>query len=58
MKRLCVFCGSANGKNDKYMKLAVQVGEIIAGHKWGLVYGGGKSGLMGIDSFLMFPSAT
>lgn len=47
MKRLCVFCGSATGKTEKYMKLATRVGEIIASHRHELVYGGGRVGLMG-----------
>jgi uncharacterized protein (TIGR00730 family) len=47
MKRLCVFCGSTTGKTEKYMKLASQVGEMIALHRHELVYGGGRVGLMG-----------
>lgn len=47
MKRLCVFCGSAAGKTEKYMQLATRVGELIATHRHELVYGGGRVGLMG-----------
>ncbi len=47
MKRVCVFCGSATGKNEKYLQLATRVGEIIASHRHELVYGGGRVGLMG-----------
>lgn len=47
MKKICVFCGSANGNNPKYIELAKQVGELIASRNIGLVYGGGKVGLMG-----------
>ncbi|MGZ3724874.1 MAG: LOG family protein [Pseudobdellovibrio sp.] len=47
MKRICVFCGSASGKDEKYIKLAQKVGEMIAAKNCGLVYGGGKVGLMG-----------
>lgn len=47
MKRICVFCGSAAGKTEKYMQLANRVGEIIAAHRQELVYGGGRVGLMG-----------
>lgn len=47
MKKICVFCGSANGNDPKYIDLAKQVGELIASKNLGLVYGGGKVGLMG-----------
>jgi uncharacterized protein (TIGR00730 family) len=47
MKKICVFCGSSNGRDPKYLDLANEVGSLIGGHGWGLVYGGGKVGLMG-----------
>jgi uncharacterized protein (TIGR00730 family) len=47
MKRICVFCGSSNGNSEKYLKLAEQVGQVIAKKNLGLVYGGGNVGLMG-----------
>jgi len=47
MKKICVFCGSTNGRDQKYLDLATEVGNLIGGHGWGLVYGGGKVGLMG-----------
>lgn len=47
MKKLCVFCGSSNGRDPKYIELANYVGSLIGEHGWGLVYGGGKVGLMG-----------
>lgn len=47
MKRLCVFCGSAKGNSDRYIEQAKQVGEILANQKIGLVFGGGKVGIMG-----------
>lgn len=47
MKRLCVFCGAANGNSDRYVLQAKYVGEILAGQKIGLVFGGGKVGIMG-----------
>lgn len=47
MKRICVFCGSASGNEEKYLNLAKNVGEKIASLNCGLVYGGGKVGLMG-----------
>lgn len=44
---LCVFCGSAAGKDRQYHRLADALGTEIArrGHK--LIYGGGGLGLMG-----------
>lgn len=46
-KMLCVFCGSAAGKNPKYMELARELGEKMGERKIGLVYGGASIGLMG-----------
>lgn len=46
-KRLCVFCGSGSGNHPDYKKLAQTLGEQIAEHQWGLVYGGAHIGLMG-----------
>jgi len=48
MKRLCVFCGSNPGSRDSYAQAAIQLGELLAEQQIGLVYGGGKVGLMGI----------
>ena len=47
MKKICVFCGSSNGNEAKFLELANQVGTLIGSLGWGLVYGGGKVGLMG-----------
>lgn len=47
MKKICVFCGSSNGRDQKYIELAAHVGSLIGDRGWGLVYGGGKVGLMG-----------
>ena len=47
MKKLCVFTGAANGNNTKFALAADQLGQILASRNLGLVYGGGKSGLMG-----------
>lgn len=46
-KIVCVFCGSSFGNNDKFATNAKELGEQIANKKWGLVYGGGTTGLMG-----------
>ena len=47
MHSICVYCGSANQASRKYFKVAKEVGEILAGRGLDLVYGGGKTGLMG-----------
>lgn len=47
MKRICVFCGSNYGASPAYAEAARQVGETLARRGIGLVYGGGKVGLMG-----------
>ncbi|MFM7131328.1 MAG: TIGR00730 family Rossman fold protein [bacterium] len=43
----CVFCGSQSGARSIYSEAANAVGYEIARHELGLVYGGGKVGLMG-----------
>jgi hypothetical protein len=47
MKSLCVYCGSSDRLEPKYSAAAEQVGREIAQRGWALVYGGGKTGLMG-----------
>ena len=47
MKKLCIFCGSASGKNPKYLELGTKIGEMLVKHNIGLVYGGASIGLMG-----------
>ncbi|MFQ5655533.1 MAG: TIGR00730 family Rossman fold protein, partial [Planctomycetota bacterium] len=48
MKRVCVFCGSRVGERAVYREAAAALGGMIARRSWGLVYGGGNVGLMGI----------
>jgi len=45
--RWCVFCGSANGNDPRFVEYAAALGTALAqgGHE--LVYGGGRTGLMG-----------
>ena len=45
--RICVFCGASPGVDPAYLDLARAVGEGLAGRGIGLVYGGGRVGLMG-----------
>ena len=50
MKKIAVFCGSNAGDNELFSEMAVKVGEILAKQNIGLVFGGGKVGLMGVVS--------
>ncbi|CAM4017401.1 Cytokinin riboside 5'-monophosphate phosphoribohydrolase [Novosphingobium lubricantis] len=47
MKRLAVYCGSASPADDRYVTLARDVGRELARRGIGVVYGGGRLGLMG-----------
>lgn len=47
MRSVCVFCGSAPGSNPGYAAAARAVGAELARRGLGLVYGGGRVGLMG-----------
>ena len=47
MKRLAVYCGSATPRDPMYMELAWDVGRTLAERSIGVVYGGGRLGLMG-----------
>jgi len=48
MQRLCVFCGSSAGADPRFREAAEQLGKLLARRAVGLVYGGGRVGLMGI----------
>ena len=48
MKSICVYCGSAAGTDPRYVDAARRVGAILANRGLGLVYGGGRVGLMGV----------
>lgn len=47
MKRLAVYCGSASPADGRYVELARTVGRTLAERGIGVVYGGGRLGLMG-----------
>ena len=47
MKRVAVYCGSATPADPRYIELAEQVGRGLAERGIGVVYGGGRLGLMG-----------
>lgn len=48
MNSIAIFCGSALGSDAIYAKIAEHVGQTLAARGQRLVYGGGRSGLMGI----------
>ena len=47
IRSICVYCGSADGLDNEYYKNAFQLGELLAKEDITLVYGAGKTGLMG-----------
>lgn len=47
MSRICVFCGARSGRDDAYLRLARGVARAIVARGDGVVYGGGRVGMMG-----------
>jgi uncharacterized protein (TIGR00730 family) len=50
MRKIVVFCGSSLGFNPIYKEAAEELGDYFVNNNIGLVYGGGKIGMMGIIS--------
>lgn len=48
INNVCVYCGSSSKVDDAFKQAAVDLGKYIAEQKWGVVYGGGRVGLMGL----------
>lgn len=48
LRRVCVYCGSHRGRKPAYAASAYRLGEVLAERRVGLVYGGGRVGLMGV----------
>lgn len=46
-KTLCVYCSSSDRLDAKYFAAAEALGRAMVARGWGLVYGGGRTGLMG-----------
>lgn len=46
-KTICVFCGSSFGNSPDFSTSATKLGQLMASKNYGLVYGGGTTGLMG-----------
>ena len=47
MKSICVFCGSSDSVHADYLSAARQMGATLAERGIRLIFGGGKTGLMG-----------
>jgi len=47
MNRIAVYCGSASPRDHRFIEVAKEVGKVLANRGIGIVYGGGKLGLMG-----------
>jgi uncharacterized protein (TIGR00730 family) len=48
IQRLCVYCGSSGAVDARYREAAYELGTRLAAAGIGLVYGGGRVGLMGL----------
>lgn len=47
VRRVCVFCGASSGRSPAYAEAAAAFGVALARRGLGLVFGGGRVGLMG-----------
>ncbi len=47
MKSICVFCGSSDDVDHEYLAAAGRTGRVLAERGLRLIYGGGRTGLMG-----------
>ena len=48
LRRICIFCGSSSGARPAFAEAARDLARCLALRKIGIVYGGGKVGLMGV----------
>ena len=54
MKRISVFCGSSQGNSQIYIDAARELGKLLLKQQLGLVFGGGRVGLMGVIARTVF----
>ena len=47
MNSICVFCGSSDAVSPDYLAAARKMGQVLSQRGLRLIYGGGKTGLMG-----------
>jgi len=45
---ICVYCSSSDSLDQKYYDEAARLARQLVAHGWGLVYGGGNRGAMGV----------
>ncbi len=50
MRQLCVFAGAAKGIHDHYERESERLGGMLAARNFSVIYGGGRTGLMGAFS--------
>lgn len=48
--RICIFCGSSSGVRPDYAAAARETGALLARRGLGMVFGGGRVGLMGLTA--------
>jgi uncharacterized protein (TIGR00730 family) len=48
LRNLCVFCGASSPSDERYAREMHALGDEMLARKIGLVYGGGRVGLMGV----------
>ncbi|HEV7180517.1 MAG TPA: TIGR00730 family Rossman fold protein [Candidatus Baltobacteraceae bacterium] len=48
MPRICIFCGSSTGRDSQFGEAAAAAAGALVAAGFGIVYGGGRVGLMGI----------
>lgn len=47
MRTICVFCASSQRIDDRYIRLAAELGQSLAQRNYGLITGGGSVSMMG-----------
>lgn len=47
LRNICVYCGSSSNGPATHRELAAELGRLMATREIGLVYGGGRAGVMG-----------
>jgi uncharacterized protein (TIGR00730 family) len=47
-RTICLYCGARSGVDPSFAAAAAELGRAVAARRWGLVYGGGDVGLMGV----------
>lgn len=48
IKQICVYCGASGDVDESYRAAAIRMGSLLAENGIGLIYGGGRVGLMGL----------